>query len=84
EGLRDPFEPRGDLPDPQVLASIYKRDPEVRAETQRWVEDSGAAQVRTALAVEPRDGILYVFMPPLANLDDYIELLAAVEASAAA
>jgi uncharacterized protein (DUF2126 family) len=81
---RDPFEPRGDLPDPQVLASIYKRDPEVRAETQRWVEEIGAAQVRTALAVEPRDGILYVFMPPLANLDDYIELLAAIEASAAA
>ncbi|RZL10289.1 MAG: IMP dehydrogenase, partial [Rubrivivax sp.] len=53
---------------------------------------------RTALVVEVRDptrasgpkveaaskggGVLYVFMPPLARLDDYLDLLAAVEATA--
>ena len=29
-----------------------------------------------------KSGVLYVFMPPLARLEDYLELLAAVEATA--
>jgi uncharacterized protein (DUF2126 family)/transglutaminase-like putative cysteine protease len=37
---------------------------------------------RTALCVEPRDGRLYVFMPPAATLEEYLQLVAAVEASA--
>jgi uncharacterized protein (DUF2126 family) len=38
--------------------------------------------VRTALAVEVRDGRLHVFMPPLRSADDYVELVSAVEATA--
>ena len=38
----------------------------------------------TALCVEARGGCLYVFMPPTTTLEQYLDLLAAVEASAAA
>ena len=34
------------------------------------------------LGEHARSGVLYVFMPPLAHLDDYLDLLAAVEATA--
>jgi uncharacterized protein (DUF2126 family)/transglutaminase-like putative cysteine protease len=63
-----------------------------RFESAFWI-------TRTALCVEVRNpdrasgpkveaegqggGVLYVFMPPLASLDDYLDLLAAVEATAA-
>ena len=63
-----------------------------RFESAHWV-------TRTALCVEARNpdraagpkveaqskggGALYVFMPPLAALDDYLDLLAAIEATAA-
>jgi len=43
---------------------------------------SAAGIVRTALCAEPRNGCLYIFMPPLARLEDYLELVAAIEASA--
>ncbi len=45
---------------------------------------SAASIVRTAMCAEPRNGVLYVFMPPVADAADYLALVAAVEATAAA
>jgi uncharacterized protein (DUF2126 family)/transglutaminase-like putative cysteine protease len=47
---------------------------------------AGAAKpadvVRTSMCAQARDGVLYVFMPPTRSLDDYLEIVAAVESGA--
>jgi uncharacterized protein (DUF2126 family) len=73
-------------PEPAQFARVPQRQ-----ESAYWVR-------RTALCVEVRDprrasgpkaeavgeksGVLYVFMPPLERLEDYLDLLAAIEATA--
>jgi uncharacterized protein (DUF2126 family)/transglutaminase-like putative cysteine protease len=37
---------------------------------------------RTAMCAEARNGVLYIFMPPTGRLEDYLELVAAIEATA--
>ncbi|KAB2860853.1 MAG: IMP dehydrogenase, partial [Bauldia sp.] len=77
---QDPTERRGELPDPEHLQQIYETH--ALADRQDVSEQFIAeGAVRTALAVEPRDGVLCVFMPPVPTLEDYLELLAAVEAT---
>jgi uncharacterized protein (DUF2126 family) len=51
---------------------------------ERWPQskESAAWIARTALSAQARDGVLYIFMPPTQSLDDYVELVAAVEAAA--
>lgn len=45
--------------------------------------ESASGIVRSALCVEPRDGMLNVFLPPLYQLEAFVELIAALEATAA-
>ncbi len=45
--------------------------------------ESSADITRTAMCAEPRNGTLYIFMPPTPELEDYLELVAAIEATAA-
>jgi uncharacterized protein (DUF2126 family) len=43
-----------------------------------------AAVTRTSISAQARNGVLYIFMPPTETLEDYLELVAAVEATAEA
>ena len=85
----DPTVPRPDLPTPapleparktQAVSSFVASSPQQVMNAQNPVEIDGF--VRTALTVEPREGRLCVFMPPVTMLEDYLDLLHAAESAA--
>ncbi|UJW87109.1 transglutaminase family protein [Devosia sp. SL43] len=95
----DPGAPRGPLPDPVELLARQKTGLEAdpRAQTASSFTASSEQQdrteqeiseiegeVRTAVTAEIRDHRLCVFLPPVEKLEDYLELVAAVEAAARA
>ena len=73
----DPTIPREPLP-PAAHFRALERNPAKNPQMPT------AAAVRTAMTVEIRDGYLCVFMPPTEQLEDYLEILTAVETLAAA
>src|SRR5262249_6233315 len=89
DALRARAEPRLRLPghapdvDQEAAPTRPGRVPDIDQEAAPARFVSAAGSVRTALCVEPRGGVLHVFMPPVATLEDYLDLLAAVEATAA-
>jgi len=44
--------------------------------------ESASGVTRTAMCAEARNGVLYIFMPPASRLEDYLELVSAVESVA--
>ena len=81
-----PTDPNQDLPVlpardalPEALVHEAKdREPE-RAPK---VDESADWLTRTALCAEAREGRLYLFMPPLERLEDYLALVSIIEATA--
>ncbi|QJR15454.1 DUF2126 domain-containing protein [Usitatibacter palustris] len=69
----DPFERRDALGKRvKAKAAPVSADARKKAAAARMV-------VRTALCVEPRNGVLNVFLPPVTNLEDFIALIGAIE-----
>ena len=58
----------------QLSPADVSRDPQP-GKSAPWV-------VRTALCIEPRNGRLHVFMPPVTVVEDYLDLIAAIEDAA--
>ena len=88
EAEADPFAPRAPLPTHQSFE---------RRHADGWVADglplvpqeppvlgqSDPDVVRTALTIEARDGLIHIFYPPLTEAEDWLDLTAAVESTAA-
>ncbi|WP_316675599.1 transglutaminase family protein [uncultured Tolumonas sp.] len=80
---RDPFEPRDELP----LYSVGSGAPTIAAQQALQPQNQPRLKivknvVRTALCMEPRDGKLHLFLPPVTYLENYVALINAIEAVA--
>ncbi|OAF06952.1 IMP dehydrogenase [Bradyrhizobium centrolobii] len=73
---QDPMEQRAKLP----VFSRMPRPPSPPRIAPEYLNTT--IPVRTAMAVEIRDGVLCAFMPPVERVEDYLELIAALEATA--
>ena len=72
-----------ELPEvPALQASIAGQPPAVEEERAPKLDESASWLTRTALCAEAREGRLYLFMPPLEKLEEYLELVSVIEATA--
>ncbi|MEO8756708.1 MAG: transglutaminase family protein [Devosia sp.] len=86
---RDPLQPVGDLPAPEEIlrskmqpTASFTADAGNQQDRAEQVISEIQGEVRTAVTVEVRDGHLCVFLPPVEDVEDYLELVTAAEESA--
>ncbi|ABN77716.1 DUF2126 domain-containing protein [Cereibacter sphaeroides] len=82
---RGPLPPAGEaqivpLQTPEAAVASFTASAPGQTMVEQILGDEGA--VRTALAVEVRDGRLCIFMPPVEAVEDYLDLLTAAEEAA--
>ena len=86
----DPMDETRPLPPPTAPARPSQQRSQRRdaamasAERAPKPHESASWITRTALCAEPRAGVLYIFMPPTQSLEDYLDIVAAVEHTARA
>ncbi len=78
---RDPMAPRPALSVTRRMQSQGNRNAAVPMTPKKG--ESAGSLTRTAICIEPRSGHLNIFTPPIAHLEDYLELVAAIEDVAA-
>ncbi len=78
---RDPFDATDPLPARRTAPRVMQDPRDVRDEKPELLESAPWA-ARTALCTEVRDGRLHVFLPPIALLEDYVDMVEAVEETA--
>ena len=80
---QDPFAPRGPLPTHKQASRRVDPGGPYGGDEPRRSPGAPSTLIRTTLCVEPRDGRLHVFLPPVACLEDFVDLIAAIEETAA-
>ncbi len=80
--VRDPFDEADPLPQRHILMQRRRTVTLMAPQAAVTGPSEIFGSVRTAMAIEPRDGQLCVFMPPLSDAEDYAALVAAVEETA--
>ena len=83
-GERDPFAPREELlsrVEPRIQMAA-KPSPHGSLNGVHAKPEVDTSVVRTSLCVEARDGKLYLFLPPLKKLENFLELIDAIERTA--
>jgi len=82
-GLRLPLDSIGEPAQIQVERSLFEALPELPKEQAYFrespIEKQEGPLVRTALSVEERNGKIYVFLPPTAYFEHYLDLINAIE-----
>lgn len=80
---RDPFDPRAPLASLSAAMPVpVWEHPGLHEQTPEEGAPAADYVAHTALCAELRGGHLHVFLPPLTHLEQFLELLAAIEASA--